>query len=47
MTQALDKTGNALEALTSVLDSYRRTFERMEDPYFRERAPTSPTWASV
>jgi len=37
VTQAVDKTRNALEALGSVLDSYRRTFERMEDPYFRER----------
>ena len=25
------------EALRSVLDAYRETFERIEDPYFRER----------
>ena len=35
--QALDQTGNAREALRSVLETYRRTFERIEDPYFRER----------
>jgi phosphotransferase system enzyme I (PtsP) len=28
---------NALLAIRSVLDSYRETFERIEDPYFRER----------
>ena len=30
------ETGNALEALRAVL-AYRRTFERIEDPYFRDR----------
>jgi phosphotransferase system enzyme I (PtsI) len=30
--------GNALEALREVLTAYRRTFDRIEDPYFRERA---------
>jgi len=29
--------GNALEALVSVLSAYRRTFERIKDPYFRDR----------
>jgi phosphotransferase system enzyme I (PtsP) len=37
VTQAIEETGNAREALASVLDMYRRTFERIEDPYFRER----------
>jgi phosphotransferase system enzyme I (PtsP) len=31
-------TGSALEALREVLGAYRKTFERIEDPYFRERA---------
>ncbi len=31
------ETGNALEALRAVLDEYRRTFQRIEDPYFRDR----------
>ncbi len=35
--QAIDTTGNAREALRDVLDTYRSTFERIEDPYFRER----------
>lgn len=30
-------TGNALEALTNVIGTYRMTFQRMSDPYFRER----------
>jgi len=30
-------TGNALTALTNVIDTYRKTFQRMSDPYFRER----------
>ncbi|MCP4908472.1 MAG: phosphoenolpyruvate--protein phosphotransferase [bacterium] len=34
---AIDETGNARLALRDVLESYRRTFERIEDPYFRER----------
>lgn len=37
VNQAIESTGNAREALASVLDMYRRTFERIEDPYFRER----------
>jgi len=35
--QAVDETGNAREALRRVLETYRQTFERIEDPYFRER----------
>ena len=31
-------TGNALDALKNVLAAYRQTFERIADPYFRERA---------
>lgn len=34
---AVDRTGNALEALRDVLNTYRQTFERIEDTYFRER----------
>jgi phosphotransferase system enzyme I (PtsP) len=30
-------TGNALQALRDVLTAYRKTFQRIEDPYFRER----------
>jgi phosphotransferase system enzyme I (PtsP) len=30
-------TGNALAALTNVIGTYRKTFQRMSDPYFRER----------
>lgn len=37
MTQAIQTTGDAREALRSVLDTYRKTFERIEDPYLRER----------
>ncbi len=37
VSHAIDETGSALEALRSVLDSYRETFEKIEDPYFRER----------
>jgi phosphotransferase system enzyme I (PtsP) len=37
VTQAVDETHNAREALTRVLETYRRTFDRIEDPYFRER----------
>jgi len=37
VTQAVDETHNAREALASVLETYRRTFDRIEDPYFRER----------
>jgi phosphotransferase system enzyme I (PtsP) len=35
--EAVRETGSALEALRSVLGAYRRTFERIQDPYFRER----------
>jgi len=35
--QAIDATGNARVALGDVLESYRQTFDRIEDPYFRER----------
>ena len=37
VTEAIERTGNAREALRSVLDTYRTTFERIEDPYLRER----------
>jgi len=37
VSQAIDETKNARDALKRVLDSYRKTFERIEDPYFRER----------
>ncbi len=37
VSQAVDETGNAREALRRVLETYRQTFERIEDPYFRER----------
>jgi phosphotransferase system enzyme I (PtsP) len=30
-------TGSALTALTNVIGTYRNTFQRMSDPYFRER----------
>ena len=35
--QAIDETRSARDALQQVLETYRRTFERIEDPYFRER----------
>jgi len=37
LEQSLGEKRNALEALRAVLDSYRETFERIEDEYFRER----------
>lgn len=37
LEQGVEQYGNALEALRSVLDAYRKTFERIEDAYFRER----------
>jgi len=37
VTQAVEQTHNARDALASVLETYRRTFDRIEDPYFRER----------
>lgn len=33
----VEESGNALTALRSVLEAYKSTFERIEDPYFRER----------
>jgi phosphotransferase system enzyme I (PtsP) len=38
MRDAVRRSGDALEALRSVLSAYQRTFQRIEDPYFRERA---------
>jgi phosphotransferase system enzyme I (PtsP) len=38
LREAVRERGNALEALREVLTAYRRTFDRIEDPYFRERA---------
>ena len=35
--QAIDRLGNAREALHQVLSTYRKTFDRIEDPYLRER----------
>jgi phosphotransferase system enzyme I (PtsP) len=37
LTDEARATGSALEALINVLAAYRRTFERIADPYFRER----------
>jgi len=37
LENAVEATGNAYEALCSVLDSYREMFDKMKDPYFRER----------
>jgi phosphoenolpyruvate-protein phosphotransferase len=38
LERAVAETGNAREALRQVLAAYRATFEKIEDPYFRERA---------
>ena len=38
LTSEVKQTGNALRALRNVLGAYRRTFEGIEDPYFRDRA---------
>ncbi len=35
--EELRGTGNAFEALRNVLNDYRKTFARIEDPYFRDR----------
>ncbi len=35
--QGVEESGNALMSLRDVLEAYRSTFERIEDPYFRER----------
>lgn len=37
LEQRVDEQRNAFSALRSVLAQYRETFERIEDPYFRER----------
>lgn len=37
VSQAIAATGSARDALRSVLDGYRQTFERIEDAYLRER----------
>lgn len=37
LDQQVEQSGNALAALREVLDAYRETFDRIEDPYFRER----------
>lgn len=37
LEEAVEREGNALLSLRQVLDAYRATFERIEDPYFRER----------
>jgi len=37
LEQGVERESNALSALRGVLDAYRATFDRIEDPYFRER----------
>lgn len=37
LERAVGESGNALTALRAVLEAYRQTFSRIEDPYFRER----------
>ncbi|MGH0032741.1 MAG: phosphoenolpyruvate--protein phosphotransferase [Myxococcota bacterium] len=37
LRDAVRATGNAFEALRDVLETYRQTFARIEDPYFRDR----------
>ncbi|UCE86645.1 MAG: phosphoenolpyruvate--protein phosphotransferase, partial [Deltaproteobacteria bacterium] len=37
LEQRVETTGNALSAIRDVLQDYRETFERIPDPYFRER----------
>jgi len=37
LERAVEQKGDALRALRSVLNDYRRTFDAIEDPYFRER----------
>jgi len=37
LEQQVAETGDAFIAVNRVLQSYRETFEKMEDPYFRER----------
>lgn len=38
LERAVARSANARDALREVLAAYRETFERIEDPYFRERA---------
>ena len=38
LERAVAATGNAREALRTVLSAYRETFDKIEDAYFRERA---------
>ncbi len=37
LEQGVEQSGNALVSLREVLKDYRSTFERIENPYFRER----------
>jgi len=37
LRDAVRESGNAFLALRNVLDAYRKTFGRIEDPYFRDR----------
>ena len=37
LEQQVDASGDALAAVNAVLESYRETFEKMDDAYFRER----------
>lgn len=37
LERAVREKGDALQALRAVLEAYRQTFSRIEDPYFRER----------
>lgn len=37
LEQGVERERNALAALRQVLEAYRATFDRIEDPYFRER----------
>jgi phosphotransferase system enzyme I (PtsP) len=37
LRDAVRRTANAFQALRDVLEAYRKTFARIEDPYFRDR----------
>lgn len=37
LERSIEQTGDALRTLRDVLEAYRQTFERIEDPFFRER----------
>ncbi|MCG8588480.1 MAG: phosphoenolpyruvate--protein phosphotransferase [Proteobacteria bacterium] len=37
LEQQVEESGDALAAVRAVVDHYRKTFERIQDPYFRER----------